>query len=39
MQLNAQAGPKYEATIQVDGYISVYIARAGVRVIGMIASA
>lgn len=39
MQLKGEAGPKYEANLLVDGKVSAYIVRAGVRVKGTIASA
>ena len=39
LQMNGQAGPKYEAGIDINGYVSAAIVRAGVRVQGTIASA
>ena len=39
MKLKAEAGPKYQATIELEGSISILIARAGVKVEGVIAAA
>ena len=39
MKLSGGGGPKFEAGIDVNGYVSAWLVRAGVRVSGSLAAA